>query len=142
MSEQIQKAYQDNKELGKLSENIKEKLEQASFKQDNQLEQMYHQRLKILDEQYMKENQEKLRLTEKLRKKKDENKKMTAQVAKYKNKKTFNQQIQCNVEQEEKMKYHSRPKPPITKLQNIFEDVIHGSSVKKIPTTKILGGMQ
>lgn len=35
------------------------------------------------------------------------------------------------------MKYHSRPKPPVTKMINIFEEVIHGTSTKKIPTSKI-----
>lgn len=40
------------------------------------------------------------------------------------------------MEKEEKMKYHSRPKPPVTKLTHVFEDVIHGTSNKKVPTTK------
>ena len=43
----------------------------------------------------------------------------------------------CQIEKEEKIKYHSRPKPPVTKLTSIFEDVIHGTNTKKIPTTKL-----
>ena len=40
------------------------------------------------------------------------------------------------MEKEEKLKYHSRPKPPVTKLISIFDDVIHGTSQKKVPTNK------
>jgi hypothetical protein len=40
------------------------------------------------------------------------------------------------MEKEEKMKYHSRPKAPVVKMISIFDDVIHGTSVKKIPTSK------
>ena len=43
------------------------------------------------------------------------------------------------MEKEEKMKYHSRPKPPVTKMISIFDEVIHGTSNKKVPTTKIEG---
>jgi hypothetical protein len=32
------------------------------------------------------------------------------------------------MEKEEKLKYHSRPKPPVTKLMSIFDEVIHGIS--------------
>lgn len=41
------------------------------------------------------------------------------------------------MEAEEKLKYHSRPKPPVTKLITIFDEVIHGTSTKKVPTSKM-----
>ena len=41
------------------------------------------------------------------------------------------------MEREEKMKYHSRPKPPVTKLTSVFDEVIHGINQKKIPTNKL-----
>lgn len=44
------------------------------------------------------------------------------------------------MEKEEKMKYHSRPKPPVTKMICIFDEVIHGTSTKKIPTSKVDNG--
>jgi hypothetical protein len=102
---------------------------------------MYHSRQKILNDELEKETKDKTQVLEKLRKKKEELKKIKTQMLKMQNKKTVDSAIQCNVEKEEKMKYHSRPKPPITKMISVFDEVIHGSSTKKIPTTKIAGGM-
>jgi len=41
------------------------------------------------------------------------------------------------MEAEEKLKYHSRPKPIIIKLITIFDEVIHGTNTKKVPTSKM-----
>ena len=72
---------------------------------------------------------------DRLRKKKDEMKKLKESIAKIQNKKHSDVSIQCNMEKEEKMKYHSRPKLAVTSMITIFDEVIHGTSQKKIPTT-------
>eukprot|EP00347_Sterkiella_histriomuscorum_P002505 403367891 len=135
--EQLQKAYFDNQEICKLSDALKEKIEQTNFQQDNHLESLYSSRQKLLNDELEKETKEKLQAFDRLRKKKDEIRKLKESLLKLTSKKHASVEVQCKMELEEKMKYHTRPKPPVTKLSNLFEDVIHGTSQKKIPTTKV-----
>lgn len=81
--DQLQKAYIDNQEIARLSDNLKDKIESTSYKQDNHLEQLYTSRQKILNDELEKETKEKQGLMDRLRKKKDENKKLKDQLMKY-----------------------------------------------------------
>lgn len=76
-------------------------------------------------------------MADSLRKKKDELRKTREQLETIRNKKLVEQAVQCNMEMEEKQKYHSRPKAPVTKMVTIFEDIIHGRNSKKVPTSKL-----
>lgn len=114
--------------MAKLSEALKEKIEATTYKQDNSLEQQYIQRWKELNIELENETKAKSQLSDKLRKKKEELKVLKNQIAKQQNKEKRHFNIQCDMEKEEKLKFHSRPKPPVTKLMSIFDEVIHGIS--------------
>jgi len=125
-ADQRARAHQDNLDIAKLSENLKERLEQTGYKQDNQLEQLYQQSQRIFAEEMEKTTREKTKLTERLRKKKDECKAAEEKLTKLLGKKKADSGTQCNMEKEEKLKFHSRPKPPLLKLGAVFEEVMLG----------------
>ena len=93
-----------------------------------------------MNDELEKETKEKAMLGERLQKKKEDVKKLREQLLKIQTKKVVESSVQCNMEKEEKIKYHSRPKVVVTKMISIFEEVIHGTSSKKIPTTKVTTG--
>ena len=111
----------------KLSDALKEKIEQTNYQQDNHLEQLYQGRQKIMKEALDSERKEKHQAWEGLNKKKEEIKKIKDTLARLQSKKVSEQAVQCGIEKEERMKYHSRPKQPASKLMAVFDEVIQGT---------------